>query len=122
MIIEGGKILREKSGRGRNATCTRMEFQAAIEALQSLPLGTKATLYSDSRILIDTLTIWIEEWRACGWTKRKGQDIPSLDQIQILDDLNQQHEISWQWIKAHSGIPFNERCDELCILARTEKS
>lgn len=86
-----------------------MEFQAAIEALTSLPEGIEATLFSDSRILIDSMTIW------------KGTDLrpESLaPQIDELDRLNERRFIAWKWIKAHAGHEFNERCDALCIAAR----
>lgn len=95
-----------------------MEFQAAIEALRTLPLNSKVTLYSDSRILVNTVTLWMADWKAQNWVKKNGRPIPSVDQIQILNELNDQHRITWRWIKAHSGIPFNERCDELCVRAR----
>jgi ribonuclease HI len=82
-----------------------MEFQAAIEALSSLTKKTKAILFSDSRILIDAMKN-IERPRAF------------QPQIEILLKLCQRHKITWQWIKAHSNRPFNDRCDELCTLTR----
>lgn len=118
MITCRGRVLREASARARNTTCNRMEFQAVIEALQTLPASSKVTLYSDSRILIKTLTVLLPEWKALGGTKKNGRLPPQWDQVQMLDKLNQEHLISWKWIKAHSGIPFNERCDELCMQAR----
>jgi ribonuclease HI len=30
-----------------------------------------------------------------------------------LDALASQHEISWQWVKGHSGHPENEIADQL---------
>ncbi|MNK01246.1 Ribonuclease HI [compost metagenome] len=95
-----------------------MEFQAAIEALKVLPSGSKATIYSDSQILIHTVNVMIPEWRSSDWTKKNGSPIPNVDLVKIIAELDQQHFIKWQWIKAHSGIAFNERCDELCIEAR----
>ncbi|MDG0816415.1 ribonuclease H family protein [Bdellovibrio svalbardensis] len=118
--VKNGQITKEDSGPARKTNCTRMEFQAAIEALRSLPLGTKATLYSDSRILVDTMTLWLSDWKQNGWLKKTGQEIPSVDQIKILDSLNEQHSISWRWVRAHAGVVFNERCDQLCIQARTQ--
>ena len=32
---------------------------------------------------------------------------------QELDQLANQHEITWKWVKGHAGIPGNERADEL---------
>lgn len=95
-----------------------MEFQAAIEAIRSLPQKSRATLYSDCRILIDAMTSSRFEWKKNGWLKSKGQPIPNVDLIMQLDELTNSHKINWKWIRAHSGKIYNDRCDELCLLAR----
>jgi ribonuclease HI len=120
VIVRKGKVLRESSGRARKTSSNPMEFQAAIEALKSLPEGAHITLYSDSRILIDTITLWSSEWKAQGWLKKNGGPIPFVEQIRVLDALTETHSISWKWVKAHAGNEYNERCDELCIRARTQ--
>lgn len=121
VIVQKGVVILENSGCTKKTTSNRMEFQAAIEALKVLPQNSLATLYSDSRVLITTTNLWMPEWKSHGWLKKDGRPIPSSDQVQALDALNEQHRISWKWIKAHSGIPFNERCDKLCNLARSQK-
>jgi ribonuclease HI len=30
-----------------------------------------------------------------------------------LDEINQIHEIKWEWVRGHDGHAENERCDEL---------
>jgi len=118
VISRNGKVLSEASGRSKNTTSNRMEFQAAVEALKTLPPKTKVILYSDSKVLITTINLWMAEWKNFGWEKKDGRPIPHSDLVKALDELCSEHEISWKWIKAHSGIPLNERCDELCIRAR----
>ena len=105
IISRRGKSIIENSGRIRRANSNTMEFQAAIEALSSIPENTSVTLFSDSKILIDTMMF--------------GEG-PVAHQAQIdrLTHLNSKHKIKWQWIKAHNGNKFNERCDELCTRAR----
>ncbi len=105
VISEPGKCAIEKSGRVRRANSNVMEFRAAIEALSSIPLNSKGTLFSDSRILIDAMRF--------GKGPRAYQT-----QIDTLMCFSHKHTIAWQWIKAHSANKFNERCDELCRLAR----
>lgn len=105
VISKRGKTLQEKSGTTRRAGNNAMEFQAAIEALASIPEKSKVILYSDSKILVDAMN--------------DGNGPEGLqNQIEILQVLSAKHKITWQWIKAHSGNKFNERCDELCIMAR----
>ncbi|MGE3974546.1 MAG: ribonuclease H [Bdellovibrionales bacterium] len=106
LITRRGKCVTETSGRIRHANSNTMEFQAVIEALSSIPENSKVTLFSDSKILIDAMKF--------------GEGPPAFQtQLQILKGLNEKHDIQWQWVKAHNGNKFNERCDELCTLART---
>ena len=105
IISRHGKCIIENSGRVRRANSNNMEFQAAIEALSSVPLNSKVILFSDSRILVDAMNF--------GKSPRAHQT-----QIDILKQLNEKHKIAWRWVKAHSGNSLNERCDELCTLAR----
>lgn len=107
VVVCGNEVLNENSGRERKTNSHRMEFQAVIEALKKLPENSVATIRTDSRELIKT------------FTKPRKRPAANADQIQQLDSLLLRHKISWEWIKAHSGKPHNERCDSLCIAART---
>ncbi len=105
VISRNGKCIVENSGRIRRANSNSMEFQAAIEALSFIKDNSKVTLFSDSRVLIDAMKYGVE---------------PHAHEAQIeeLMRLNDKHTIKWTWVKAHNGNKWNERCDELCSLAR----
>ena len=117
VVVRRGRIVAERSGKAKNTTSNRMEFQAALEALRFLSPSRRAFISTDSRVLLEALEE-IPVWKAQNWVKSRGQPIPGLDQIQALDRLLAGRQISWRWVKAHSGVYFNERCDELCSLAR----
>jgi ribonuclease HI len=103
VISRRGQCLGENSGRVRRASSNAMEFQAAIEALTSIPCGSNVILFTDSKILVDTII--------------SGKGHASFQpQMDLLFPLTQIHTITWRWIKAHNGNKFNERCDELCTL------
>lgn len=108
VIVQDGRLVKEASARVRETTSLRMEMQAAIEALEVLPLNSRVTLFSDCRILTQALAVPQSERKI-----RKNVDL-----LARLDYLNSQHKISWTWVKAHSGNRFNEYCDQLCLLAR----
>lgn len=116
VVVQNKKIVRECAGQVKKAGSLRMEFQAAIEALKTLPKGSHASLFSDSKILVDAMTA-LKSPSPDSIFKTKL--IPhNHDQILVLACLQESLTISWQWVQAHSGIPYNERCDELCKKAR----
>lgn len=106
VISKNGKVTAESSGRVRRANSNTMEFQAAIEALTAVSEKSKITLHSDSKILVNAMN--------AGNDPRSHQA-----QIENLIRLAGKHTIEWKWVKAHNGNKLNERCDELCVLART---
>lgn len=117
--VKEGQVVKEDSGLLKGRSATQMEFEAAIRALSALKEPTQAVLYSDSRVVVDTVSLWLPEWKQNGWRPRgKKSRIAYLDQIQELDKINQVHQIVWRWIPAHRGNMFNERCDALCRQAR----
>ncbi|WP_413557390.1 ribonuclease H family protein [Bdellovibrio sp. HCB209] len=119
IIVKRGKIICEEAASQKKTSSNRMEFQAAINALKSLKPDTRAELYTDSRVMLEALE-QCPRWSENGWVKNQGQPIPEVDLLQELHELNLQHRIDWIWVKAHSGIRFNERCDQLCIRARSK--
>lgn len=118
VIVKEGVVIHEAASFAKKTSSNRMEFQAAIEALQFLPPQSQVRLYSDSRILIENVTVHSPDWKKWGWKKKNQQEIPNVDLFKSLDVLNSQHQVTWHWVKAHSGKTYNERCDELCIQAR----
>lgn len=110
-----GTILRwnghekELSGAEADTTNNRMEMMAAIMALESLKRGVVVDLYTDSEYLKRGVTEWMAGWKAKGWPARiKNQDL-----WKRLDTILQKHDVSFHWVRGHSGHPENERCDEL---------
>lgn len=122
VMLQDGQVIKEVSGRQLKTGSTRMEFQAAIEALKILPPDSKVKLFSDSRILVEAVTSKTDTWMKQGWLTKNKNPIPNLDLILILQKLNLAHQIKWHWIKGHSGVKYNERCDQLCTEARLNTS
>lgn len=106
VIVCKDKVIRESCGRKRNTNSHRMEFEAAIEALSFLKENSNVHLHSDSRVLIKAVT------------QTGLRPATNVDQINKLQELKSRHQITWKWVKAHSGVEHNERCDQLCREAR----
>lgn len=99
----------EAAGTEAHTTNNRMELRAAIEGLKAIKeAGQMIEAYSDSQYLVNGITTWIRAWKQKGWRGVKNSDL-----WQQLDQLGRKHSVRWHWIRGHSGIPENERCDRL---------
>ena len=98
-----------------------MELTAAVSALSALKEPCAVELYSDSAYLINAFEQkWIERWQKNGWKNSQKKPVENQDLWQKLLELSTRHQIKWIKIKGHSGLSFNERCDELAKKAINE--
>ena len=115
-LINGPDGENELTGGAADTTNNRMELQAAIEALKSLPTGSAVTLTTDSTYVKDGITGWIKNWKARGWKTAAKKPVKNVDLWQNLDAECARHQVNWQWVKGHAGHAGNERADELARL------
>jgi ribonuclease HI len=112
-LLQFGAIERELCGGEPHTTNNRMEMTAAIRALEALTEPCQVDLYTDSEYLKNGITQWLDGWRRRGWRTAAKKPVKNKDLWQAVDALAQQHEVSWHWVKGHSGHGGNERADEL---------
>ena len=74
------QVVAERHGRHPDTTNNRMELTALIEGVALVPGDTPATVYSDSRVSVRTITEWAEGWERRGW-KRKSGPVENLDLV-----------------------------------------
>ena len=103
-------------------TNNRMELTAVIEGLRALkgPQRRRVHLVSDSEYVINGLTRWIKSWIANDWrrgNKRNSPPVKNADLWRTLHDLVQQHDMSYEHVRSHTGQPENEECDRLAVAA-----
>ncbi len=122
ILIYNGKE-RELSGSHPETTNNRMEMTAAISGLEALKRPCNVNLITDSEYVKRGITEWLPGWKQRNW-KRKGGPIKNVDLWKQLDEAAQRHDISWQWVKGHAGVHYNERCDTLAseAIAREKQS
>ena len=103
----------QELGAGEPATTNnRMELQAALVALENLRGHPRATIYTDSRYLIDGVTKWIHNWRRRDWVTTSGTPVKNRALWQRLVALNHPG-ITWHHVYGHTGDPNNERVDDI---------
>ena len=96
-----------------NTTNNRMEMMASIEALSKLSRPCEVVLTTDSQYLRKGITEWIINWKKRGWKTANKKPVKNADLWKQLDELVQKHDVTWNWVKGHSGHAENERADEL---------
>jgi ribonuclease HI len=114
VILISGSHRLEKSQGFKLTTNNRMELMAAIAGLEALKInGSKVTIYTDSKYVADAIEKgWLFQWEARGFKKKKNPDL----WIRFLKSYRK-HNVSFVWIKGHSNIPENEKCDMLAVEA-----
>ena len=123
MISSIHRLRTEISGSELDSTNNRMEMTAAIKALQALKKPCVVDLYTDSSYLKNAFEKkWLSNWKRKGWKTKTGRTVANKDLWLNLLEVSQMHEVSWYWVKGHSGHPENARCDELAVKARKKKA
>lgn len=113
VVVEGGEMKAERHGHEADTTNNRMEMTALIHAFELLPVDAAVTVYSDSKLCIDTLDSWAKGWERAGW-KRKTGPIKNLDLVQRAYALRRERpRVKLAHIAAHAGNRWNEVADAL---------
>ena len=113
VYVRDGEVVDQAHGQSPETTNNRMELTALIHGFDLVPAGTPATVYTDSKLCVDTITQWAPGWERAGW-KRKTGPVQNLDLVKVLfAKAKQRPELSLQWIRAHDGSRWNEYADSL---------
>lgn len=114
-----GKTYRKEFYEGfRYTTNNRMELLAVIVGLEKLKnANTKVLVVSDSKYVVDSVVKkWVLGWEKKGFADRKNSDLWKRFLV-----VYRKHQVDFKWIKGHNNHPQNERCDELAVMASTQK-
>ncbi|MCI4626522.1 MAG: ribonuclease HI [Candidatus Magnetoovum sp. WYHC-5] len=113
LISDKGKR-KELSGGFRHTTNNRMEILSAIMGLRTLKVKCRVTVYTDSRLLVDSIMKgWAKRWRKNNWMRNKDEKALNADLWEEMLTLIDKHEVTFKWIKGHAGHVENEHCDKL---------
>ena len=118
IIIDDGKKT-EIKGSKKNTTNNQMELLAPIEALKKVPKGSEVQIFTDSKYVKSGITEWVHNWKKNGWKTADKQPVKNKQLWEELDLLNNEFEISWNWVKAHSTDKLNNEVDLIAREAAT---
>lgn len=119
IAFPGGEV-RELGGREAPTTNNRMEMRGALEGLRAhpTPCPYPIVVYTDSTYVIRGITEWIWAWRSRGWKNAEGKDVSNRD---LWEELSRElmrlkpTTVDWKYVRGHTGVPGNERCDEIAV-------
>jgi ribonuclease HI len=112
LLVCGGSE-KELFGGERSTTNNRMELTAVIRGLEALKRRATVEIYTDSQYVMLGITQWLAQWRRRGWRTADKKPVKNVDLWRELDALVQAHDVSWHWVRGHSGHAGNERADSL---------
>ena len=105
--------MQEAAGYEEQTTNNRMELTALIAAYEFLPDDISLTIWSDSRLCVQTINEWAAGWERRGWQRKSGP-IKNIELVKRAYKLAQQHpSVTLRWIKAHAGSRWNEYADSM---------
>jgi ribonuclease HI len=107
----------QDSGHDPATTNQRMEVRAAYEAIRALP-GTLVVV-SDSTYVVNCFkNSWWTGWRTRGWVNSAKKPVANRDLWEPLIDLVEARgDVTFRWVKGHSGHPMNDLVDLLAVEA-----
>lgn len=117
VVLLSGHHSKEISRAFRLTTNNRMELLAVITALEALRhAGTHIDIYSDSKYVVDAVTKgWLQSWVRKGFKDKKNPDL-----WRRYLQAAAPHHVTFHWVKGHAGNPYNERADQLAVMAYRE--
>ncbi len=100
VILRHGQYEKEISGGEPDTTNIRMEFTAALRAIEAVRRPCRITLYTDSEHVVHCIQ--------GDWKLKKNRDL-----VVGLQRVCEKHKVRAIWIKGHSKVTENERCDKM---------
>lgn len=113
VVLESGSRRKTLHGGHPATTNNRMELTAAVEALNALKGRRDVVLYTDSKYVMDGIRSWLPNWKRRGWKTAAKKPVKNQDLWQALDAAAEKHNVTWKWVRGHTGNRGNEEADAL---------
>ena len=100
-------------------TNQRMEITAVLEAVAGAASARRPIeVVSDSTYVVNCFRDkWYVRWAANGWRNAKKQPVANADLWRPLVELVEADDVTFRWVKGHSGDRLNDLVDQLAVAA-----
>lgn len=116
-----GFEINNRNGGAIDTTNNIMEMTAILAALEYAKVNNltveHSTIYSDSQYCVKGCTEWRHGWKAKGWRRGKAE-LANSELWQAIAAAHDAFPCKIVWVRGHSGVPGNERADELAEKGR----
>lgn len=118
VVMIFGKHRKEISEGFELTTNNRMELLSVIVALENLKKqNIGVVVYSDSKYVVNAVEKkWLFGWEKKNFANKKNSDL----WVRFLK-VYRKHRVQFVWVKGHSNVEENERCDQLAVRAAESK-
>lgn len=111
---------------GGHATNNQMELMAVEEGLSYVQIhfpDANVELHADSTYVLNGIRSWILSWEKNGWITMAKKPVENSAQWKHLLTLRTHFgkKLTLVKVEGHSGHEYNDRCDELAVLAALGK-
>lgn len=116
-IVDNNVVGRHEVFRFEESTNNIMEMTAVIKALEycvRVHAKDQIYLYTDSQYVQKGMQERAEKWKEKNWKGSTGKPIANIPQWEAILELKVQLNVTCQWVRGHSGNPFNNFVDQLC--------
>ncbi len=109
VILMDGESFYEGGQAAGKSTNNQMELTAVIKALQTIPItNVPITVISDSKYVVDGASKWMKNW-----IKKDWRNVKNVEFWKELDDLITNLDVTFEWVRGHSGNRWNEFVDQI---------
>lgn len=120
--VNTGAVMKRAEASGCSpchTTNVRMEMTAVCHALESLgaPTSQPITVRSDAKLIPNAMNAWLDNWKAKGWRKSDGKPVENRGLWERIERAAAGRDVTWAWVRGHSGCEFNDRADRLAYAA-----
>lgn len=96
------------------ATNNQGELFAVLQLLRATRGGCgRLHVLADSQYVINALTKWLPGWKRKGWRKADGKAVANRDLLELLDVELSGRDVTFEWVRGHTGHALNEAADTL---------
>ena len=110
------------AGSESQTTNQRMELKATLEAVKAFQ--GQIVIVSDSTYVVNCFRDrWWEGWLKRGWVNSAKKPVKNRDLWEpLIETYIERGNVSFEWVKGHSGDRWNDEADRLAVQAGLEQS